>query len=269
MGLLAVGTGILACAVVAVAAAGEPLRGASSGTGRLSISPWFLVIPVAALAALAVLGLAGVRGVRGGRRSSKRSLWLTVLGLIVLVAVLSRWQPSEPTAPDEPPTLEVAPPRAPSESPRGSWGTWLVIGAAGSLAVGAVLLRRHQRGSAAQRCGDTDLDADPSAAALRTVEASLIDLADPADPRQAVIAAYARLLEGLQDVGVGRAPSEAPFEHVTRVLGALGVRPEPLRELTALFAEARFSAHPITEDRRRAALRALEDARADLQGVTV
>jgi hypothetical protein len=47
------------------------------------------------------------------------------------------------------------------------------------------------------------------------------------------------------------------------------VRPEPLRELTALFAEARFSSHPITEDHRRAALRALEDARADLQGVTV
>ena len=101
------------------------------------------------------------------------------------------------------------------------------------------------------------------------MEASLADLTDSRDPRQAVIAAYARLLDGLRDAGAGREPAEAPFEHVARVLGTLGVRPEPLRQLTALFAEARFSTHPITEAQRAAALTALEDARADLRGVAV
>ena len=54
----------------------------------------------------------------------------------------------------------------------------------------------------------------------------------------------------------------------TRALATLGVRREPLRELTSLFAEARFSTHRITEDDRAAAVRALTEARADLEGVT-
>ena len=45
------------------------------------------------------------------------------------------------------------------------------------------------------------------------------------------------------------------------------MRPEPLRDLTALFAEARFSDHAITEDHRAAAFRALDEARTELQAV--
>ena len=52
-----------------------------------------------------------------------------------------------------------------------------------------------------------------------------------------------------------------------RALSTLGVRPEPLRDLTALFAEARFSDHAITEDHRAAAVRALDEARTELQAV--
>jgi hypothetical protein len=269
LGLLAVGAGVAACAAVAVAAAGEPLRGADGGAGRLSLSPWLLVIPLAVLLVVAVVGLAGVRGVRRGGLGAKKSMWPTVVGLVVLAAVLSRWKPAEPVAPDDPPTYEVAPPRAPSAPQQTSWATWLVVAAGGLLAAGALAVRGHGRRHAARPSVETEPATDSGSAALRTVEASLLDLADPGDPRHGVIAAYARLLDGLQEVGVGRAPAEAPFEHVTRVLGALGVRPAPLRELTALFAEARFSSHPITEDHRRAALRALEDARADLQGVAV
>ena len=49
-----------------------------------------------------------------------------------------------------------------------------------------------------------------------------------------------------------------------RVLGTLGVRPEPVERLTTLFAEARFSNHAITETHRTEAERALAEARADL-----
>ena len=79
-----------------------------------------------------------------------------------------------------------------------------------------------------------------------------------------MIACYARLLEGFEGVGAGRRRSEAPFEHMSRVLGTLGVRPEPVERLTSLFAEARFSNHAITETHRTEAERALAEARADL-----
>ncbi len=51
---------------------------------------------------------------------------------------------------------------------------------------------------------------------------------------------------------------------MARVLGTLGVRPEPVERLTTLFAEARFSTHDITEEQRAEAERALAEARADL-----
>ena len=104
-------------------------------------------------------------------------------------------------------------------------------------------------------------------ARCRAVEDSLADLRQPDDARAGVIAAYRRLLDGLDDAGAGRRDAEAPFEHVTRALSTLGVRPEPLRDLTALFAEARFSDHAITEDHRAAAVRALDEARTELQAV--
>jgi hypothetical protein len=93
---------------------------------------------------------------------------------------------------------------------------------------------------------------------------SLDELLHGPDPRAAVVAAYGRLLEALDQVGGGRRSHEAPHEHVERVLGDLGVPAEPLHRLATLFEEARFSAHPIGEEHRRAALHALEEARAAL-----
>jgi hypothetical protein len=87
------------------------------------------------------------------------------------------------------------------------------------------------------------------------------------DPRQAIIAAYALLLEGLTACAQGRHPAETPLEHLERVLAALDVHPEPLRELTALFGEARFSDHAMTDRQRDRARAALEAAAADLERV--
>jgi hypothetical protein len=73
--------------------------------------------------------------------------------------------------------------------------------------------------------------------------ASLADLEDEPDPRRAIVAAYARLLDGLEAAGFGRRPAEAPEEHLRRVLEQLQVPDGPLRTVVALFAEARFSEH--------------------------
>jgi hypothetical protein len=52
-----------------------------------------------------------------------------------------------------------------------------------------------------------------------------------------------------------------------RVLTSLHVSPEPLDELTSLFAEARFSEHPLGPQHRKRAVSALEAARADLMAL--
>lgn len=261
-GLLALGAGAVACAAVAVAAAGEPLRGADGGVGRLTLSPWLLVIPGVAVLILGIVGMASLRGVEGARVGPRRSRWLTIVGLIVLAALLSRLRPDQNDPIDDPTVYEIAPVEVVAEERGTTWPTWLVVGACAVVAAGALLARR--RTPTPDEARDDD-----AAVALLTVEASMADLAEPADPRQAVIAAYARLLEGLRDVGAGRQPAEAPFEHVSRVLSTHGVRAGPLRTLTGLFTEARFSTHTITEDHRSAAWTALDEARADIQGVAV
>jgi hypothetical protein len=89
----------------------------------------------------------------------------------------------------------------------------------------------------------------------------------PGAPSEAIIIAYAELLEGLAACAQGRHPAETPLEHLERVLAALDVRPEPLRVLTALFGEARFSDHPMTDAHRERARAALQAAATDLERV--
>ena len=95
------------------------------------------------------------------------------------------------------------------------------------------------------------------------------DGADPAshlDPRQAVLAAYQRLLAAFGARGMGRRASEAPFEHLDRVLGGTAAV-VPAHSVARAFEIARFSDHEITRrrprrDARRAAGRARSARRA-------
>jgi hypothetical protein len=259
VGLAVIGVCLAACAAVAVAAAGEPLQDAEGAIDRLTLSPWLIVVPLAALCLLGMVGFTAVRAAGTARRVSRRSAWLTVIGFLLLVAALSRLDLDRATV-DEPEPLEIAPPVAEAGGQSTAWPTWVVVGA--GLVAAAVLLGRRRRPEDPAPEPEDDV-----AQARRAIDDSLADLAGPREPRQAVIACYARLLDGLDGVGAGRQRSEAPFEHMSRVLAMLGVRPEPIERLTTLFAEARFSTHEITEDHRAAAERALAEARADLERV--
>lgn len=105
---------------------------------------------------------------------------------------------------------------------------------------------------------------DPAAAGAglaATLEAMLLD----PDPATAIVAAYARLLDALDDAGYGRRPQEAPHEHLRRVLQPLGARPGPVHDLADLFVLARFGQAPLTDDHRSAAIAALRSAVDDLR----
>ncbi len=94
---------------------------------------------------------------------------------------------------------------------------------------------------------------------------TLDDLRAEADPRRAVIGAYARLERALAASGVARRPAEAPLEYLARVLGELQVTPSAARRLTLLFERAKFSQHEIGPQMKDDAIAALETIQAELR----
>jgi Domain of unknown function (DUF4129) len=166
------------------------------------------------------------------------------------------------------------------ESTMPAWLPWAIVGLAGGGVVAAALLvfrdlrlvRGGRKRRRPRRTARGSAEADPSIAdteddvevARRAVEAALRPLADPVDPRAAVIAAYARMEQVLAARELARRTPEAPREYLARVLRAHGMPDRPLTTLTALFEEARFSLHPISQSAPRRALGELENARLAL-----
>ena len=101
-------------------------------------------------------------------------------------------------------------------------------------------------------------------AARRILDAALEPLHEPTDPRAAVIEAYARMEQILASRELGRRIPEAPREYLTRVLRQQGMPEHSLANLTELFEEARFSAHPIPTSASARARSELETAQARL-----
>ena len=160
-----------------------------------------------------------------------------------------------------------------------AWLLWTIAGIVlAAVATGGLLQVRHHRlwgarrrrrgrrtapGSAASEPPGASTE-DDAEVARRAVEAALESLRDPADPRGAVIAAYARMEQVLAQRELGRRTPEAPREYLARVLREQGMPRRSLTTLTALFEEARFSLHPIPQSAPRRALTELENARVAL-----
>jgi hypothetical protein len=251
----------VACVAVAIAAAGEPMRGARGSTIHVSVTRWLALVPITAFLLLGFVSLTFLRRTGGVKFGPRRRTWLTLAMLaLLLLGAHAVFRPRPDERPQEQATLGAAPDASESSTRHTAWPIWIGVAAGGVLALVGVASRRRSAAGSAPPADDTEI-------VLQILDDSADDLAATADPRRGVIAAYARLLDGLQDVGAGRRPAEAPFEYATRVLGQLGVRPAPLEQLTMLFAEARFSAHEITEPDRMSALDALAQARDDLTRV--
>ncbi len=77
-------------------------------------------------------------------------------------------------------------------------------------------------------------------------------------PRQAIIACYAAMERALAcDPDAAPQAADTPSEVLARAVGNRSLRPGSAAELVALFTEARFSRHVMTEEHRGAAQKAL------------
>lgn len=97
------------------------------------------------------------------------------------------------------------------------------------------------------------------------IESSIETLLGHPDPRIAVTAAYAVLLDALAQAGFGRFSYETPQEHLARCLSGLRVAPGPMRDLLVLFEIAKFSNHAVGETERQRALAALRASQDQLR----
>ena len=69
-------------------------------------------------------------------------------------------------------------------------------------------------------------------------------------PRNAIVAAWVRLERAVESERFPHRPEETPSELVERASAAYQLDGTAIRRLAALYREARFSAHPVTEDHR-------------------
>lgn len=73
------------------------------------------------------------------------------------------------------------------------------------------------------------------------------------DPRNAIVAAWVRLEQAIEGEHFPHRPEETPSELVERALASYHLDREAIGRLAALYREARFSTHPVTEEHREEA----------------
>jgi hypothetical protein len=130
-----------------------------------------------------------------------------------------------------------------------------VIGALLTAALIGYLLWRRRSVEARETEEPAASPASPAAAAALSGATALHDFRDP---RQAILACYAAMRAALLRSGVHANAADTPTDFLLRV-AATGVATSSIHRLTALFHEARFSAHPMTSADRREAESALHE----------
>jgi hypothetical protein len=93
---------------------------------------------------------------------------------------------------------------------------------------------------------DVAVDIDAARAALAAGE-----------PRNAIVACWMQLERDAAAAGLPRLDAETSAEYAERVVASSSVDPAPIGELAALYREARFSRHDLTDDHRAHAFAAL------------
>lgn len=149
-----------------------------------------------------------------------------------------------------------------------SWA--LLLALLGLVLVAAGWLWRHRPRITAPTA--VEFDALPEVGAVaESVDrdaANQAEALDQGDPRNGIVRCWLLLEQSVAAAGVLRDPAETSTEFTVRVLRALDIDPRPIGALAALFREARFSEHRLTEESRTAARSALQRIHADLRDLS-
>ena len=203
---------------------------------------------------------------------SRRSPWVSVVGLVVglgLVALGFRWLSVDDNLGDgngaglgplDPVTGSGRGSRTTDYQPEFATGPVLVV-----LLVLAIVVSAWYRAERARRRRLASAPDDLLPALADVLEETLDDLRAEADPRRAVIAAYARMERALAAYGLPRDPAEAPDEYLQRIFADLEVSRRAISRLTSLFARAKFSTHDVGPEMKQEAIEALEAVRDELR----
>ncbi|HET8968791.1 MAG TPA: DUF4129 domain-containing protein, partial [Gaiellaceae bacterium] len=140
-----------------------------------------------------------------------------------------------------------------------AWIPVLVVVGLAAAAIVAYLIAEHR----ARRSRSSNTDLGEQLAVV--LDETLDDLRAEADPRRAIIAAYARLERVLAANGIPRRTSETSDEYLPRVLHGLALDTRAVERLTALFTRAKFSHHDVDAAMKEEAIDALEQVRDELR----
>lgn len=237
-----------------------------------------VIVGLAAALVAAVLLVALLRG-QGGRRPvdehrielppyTRFSRLLAVLGVVVafaipaggLIAVRHAPSLSGRTA-HRTSASSSAPPsdgRARSGQSSAAPPTAGIVAAVAVIATaGAIVLWRRDESTAATptRAESGEPDSERLARGITAAAAALGTAED--DDRAAIVASYAAMERALADAGAARRRSDTPIELLGRVSAAGLVTSAAAVDLTELFHEAGYSAHPMGPSQRNRARLAL------------
>jgi hypothetical protein len=130
--------------------------------------------------------------------------------------------------------------------------------------------RERTRRRAPPRADDVEFEVLGSAAHVATVLAEDADeqrsvLTLGGDARNAIVECWRRFEQQAVRAGVPQRPWQTTAEFVLAVLDLVGADRGAVARLAALYREARFSDHPMTEEHRMTALAALDEIHASLR----
>jgi hypothetical protein len=264
-------------AVVAIASTGStPGGSADTRPPSESLLDTFFTLGLVGVLAGGVLLLYGLTQRKAIARevASGRYPRTSILGFLAFVPVFTAiwyWGLRNPPSarPEEEGDFAFPGPRpiptTPEQEPAAAYEpgiSWVPIAVVVGLVVAAVVAyvvaeRRAHRGGSS-----TDGLAEQLAIVL---DDTLDDLRAEADPRRAIIAAYARLERVLAANGVPRHAAETSDEYLPRVLHDLELDSGAVERLTALFTRAKFSQHDVNTAMKEEAIGALEQVRDELR----
>ncbi len=187
-------------------------------------------------------------------------------------------EPTDSTSPTDETEPETPRPQS-TDADRSWWLLAVLLNVAAALTVAALVVwggrtalraRRVRRRHAAERRAADDAlpPLEPAAVvaeALRADAAAQRDVLDRGSPRNAVVACWHRFEVSAAEAGVERRPWETSSEHVLRMLDLVDADSAAVARLAALYREARFSEHELTEADRAAAREALDVVHASIR----